>query len=80
MPRFFLQLFQSYGLDVVQIVLIIYLFWKLFANHLRHITDRLENNIRETKCVKKEVIDLKERVSHIEGKLESPIQKDKSTQ
>lgn len=75
MPRFFLQIIQLYGLDIFQIALIIYLFWKLFANHLKHIVDRLESNITETKCVKKEVIALKERVSHIEGQLEFP-QKD----
>lgn len=75
MPRFFLQLIQLYGFDVFQIALIIYLFWKLFTNHLKHVIDRLESNITETKCVKKEVIDLKERVSRIEGQLES-AQKD----
>jgi len=70
MPRFFLQILQLYGFDILQLVVIIYLFWKLFTNHLKHVMDRIDSNINETRCVKKEVIQLKERVAHIEGQLD----------
>jgi len=70
MPRFFLQILQAYGFDILQLVVIIYLFWKLFSNHLKHVVERIDSNINETKCVKKEVIQLKERVAHIEGQLD----------
>ena len=70
MPRFFLQILQAYGFDILQLVVIIYLFWKLFTNHLKHVMERIDSNINETRCVKKEVIQLKERVARIEGQLD----------
>ena len=57
-------------MDSLQIVIILGLFWKLFYNHLVHINTALKENNKEIKCVKTEVIDLKERVSNVEGQLE----------
>ena len=62
-------LFEKYGMDVVQIVIILSLFWKLFYNHLAHITESLKENNNSIKDVKVEVEDLKQRVSNIEGQL-----------
>lgn len=77
MPGFFLQLLQAYGLDVFQIALITYLFWKLHANHLKHIIEKIDTNIKETKCIKNEIIGLKERVSRLEGRFSSPQDNEK---
>lgn len=63
-------LLEKYGMDVAQIAIILGLFWKLFYNHLNHITASLKANNDEIKGVKTEVIDLKERVSNVEGRLE----------
>lgn len=61
--------FGALGVGIVQLGVIIVLFWKLFTNHLRHLGSKIDDNIRETKGVKKEVTNLKERISKVEGKL-----------
>ena len=68
--RLFGIFFSKYGMDSLQIAIILGLFWKLFYNHLAHINVSLKENNKEIKCVKKEVGDLKERVSNVEGQLE----------
>lgn len=78
MGRLILQIFQDYGIQgltifgiIVGIIVNVRLFKLLFENHLKHLADDLKENIKETKCVKTEVINLKERVSHVEGQLEA---------
>lgn len=68
--RVCLIILEKYGMDALQLGVIFYLFWKLFSNHLKHIIEKLDSNIKETKCVKREVINLKERVAKVEGRLE----------
>lgn len=69
MTRILLMILDKYGMDMAHMSLTLFLFWKLFANHLKHIIDKIDSNIQETKCVKTEVISLKERVATIEGGL-----------
>jgi len=70
MLRVLMMVLDKYGMDTLQIGIILGLFWKLFYNHLKHINISLKENNSEIKCVKTEVIDLKERVSKVEGKLD----------
>ena len=62
--------FGVLGLNVVQFGVILFGGWKLFTNHLKHLKDDIETSIRETKCIKRAVNKLNNRVSKIEGKLE----------
>jgi len=70
MLRFFLEIAEKYGLDVLQLAVIIFLFWKLFCNHLKHIAQDLKDAKEERKEIKDDVKVLGERVSKVEGKLE----------
>ncbi len=79
--RVLLGLFSTYGLDVFQIGLIVFLFWKLFTNHLAHIAvDLHENNkaidgIRtDVKHVRSSIHKVDKRVAHVEGQLEAKKQ------
>lgn len=62
--------FGVLGVVLAQFIFIVFVGWKFCTNHLKHIKDAIEENIDETKCIKKEIITLKERVAKIEGKLE----------
>lgn len=70
MLRVLMGLFAAYGLDVFTIGLICFLFWKLFTNHLAHITQDLKANHTVIGQVKKSIGKLNSRVSHIEGQLD----------
>jgi len=61
--------FGVLGISIVQFGFIIYLFNKLFTNHLHDLGSKMDNNIKETKGIKKDVQGLSERVSKIEGKI-----------
>lgn len=67
--RFILSLFKDYGLDVTQIGLIIFLFWKLFANHLKHLAKDITIVKSEVSEIKENQNNIKERVSYIEGQI-----------
>ena len=68
MLNFLLQMAERYGLDVAQLGVTLYLFWKLFCNHLHHIAEDLKTIKEAEKEIKKEVILLGERVSKVEGR------------
>ena len=70
MIRIFVVLLERYGMDVLQIAIILALFWKLFYNHLKHMTASLKENNNEIKNVKTEVLGLRERISNVEGQLQ----------
>lgn len=74
--RVLLGLFSAYGLDVFQIGLIVFLFWKLFTNHLAHIAGDLKSNKKaiigigtEVKNLRTSINDINERVARVEGRL-----------
>lgn len=75
----FLMLLDKYGMNVAQMGLMIFLFYKLYTNHLAHIHKdiKLTKNSVEQTNVKIEALDKKtdelgERVANIEGRLEAP--------
>ena len=77
MIRVFLGLLSNYGMDTVQIGLIIFLFWKLFTNHLAHIEMHIGDNKKvldklnkDFGSFKRSVRKLESRVSHVEGQLD----------
>jgi hypothetical protein len=61
---------DKYGLQVVNLILLGLVSWKLFTNHLKHILISINENKNELEHINKNVIDLKERVSKLEGKLD----------
>jgi len=61
--------FGALGVGIIQLAVIIGLFTKLFTNHLKHLTLKIDDSIEETKGVKKDVQELGERVSKIEGRI-----------
>jgi hypothetical protein len=61
--------FGALGVGVVQLGIIGFFGYKLFTNHLKHIQLGINENTKETKEIKVEIVHLKERVSTIEGKL-----------
>lgn len=80
------DLFKSYGtfgIAVGQIILILYLFKKLFTNHLHHVNESIKNVHAEVSGVKADVEHVRKevaedrkatqkiglRVAHIEGQL-----------
>ena len=61
---------RKYGLIAFGIGVNIFCFYKLFTNHLAHITEDINENKKEIKSVGRKVTGLSNRVSKIEGKLD----------
>ena len=70
MLRFLLAVFKDYGLDAVQLGIIGFFGWKLFTNHLKHITDDIKKISKKVDVLSVDISGMKERVSKIEGKIE----------
>lgn len=84
MLKFFLEIFQTYGLNVLALTIIIGLLgyivkilWKLQDNHLAHIQSAINDSNKKIDRSNDKIDDLNkttvclaERVSKIEGKLE----------
>lgn len=70
MFKFLLQLWEAYGLDSVQIIVIVGLAWKFATNHWKHFTDKVDNIDKNIKANTKVINRLSNRVSKIEGKIE----------
>ena len=70
MLGFLLELFYKYGFNVLNLGLLIFLSWKLFTNHLRHISNAINIVRKKVDNIDKKVDDLSERISKVEGKLE----------
>ena len=62
--------FGSLGIGIVQLGVICLLFWKLFTNHLKHITIQIQEVDSKVHDVQKEITPIKERISKIEGMLD----------
>ncbi|KKM86371.1 hypothetical protein LCGC14_1279720 [marine sediment metagenome] len=69
MARALLFLLDKYGLGVLNLGLLAYVSWRLATNHLRHLREKLETVIQGQEKLTKEVGQIKERVSTIEGQL-----------
>lgn len=61
--------FGAFGIGIVQFGVILYGGYKLFTNHLHHLQKGINESNKELKVVKEEVMNLKERVSRIEGRI-----------
>jgi len=77
MLRFFLGLFDRFGMDVLQIGIICYGFWKIATNHLAHIAKDIKANAEAIERLSgkvdastKETSKVAQRVSKLEGKME----------
>jgi len=70
MVRSLLMIADKYGLDIAQLALIGFGFWKIASNHLKHLASDVKNLINRVEKIDLDVVNVKERVSKIEGKLE----------
>lgn len=68
MLKFFGFLFERYGLDTVQIAIIVFLGWKLATNHLHHLKLAIGSNAKKLNKLGEKVDSLSERISTLEGK------------
>lgn len=62
--------YGTFGAVISSTGINIYLFYKLFTNHLKHLADNISNVNNKITDIQKEISPLKERVSKIEGMLE----------
>jgi len=67
--RLFTYLFETYGLDVLQLGVICYFGWKMLTNHFKHIQDDIHSIKISNDNINSEIKGLRERVSRIEGQL-----------
>ena len=70
MIRALLLILDKYGLGVANLILLGFVSWKLFSNHLKHITEGIERNTKKLNDIDDKVDDLGERISKVEGKIE----------
>lgn len=70
MLRAFLLIFEKYGLQTVNLCLLLFLSYKLANNHLRHIADSIKENSKKLEEIDNKVDKLGERISKVEGKVE----------
>jgi hypothetical protein len=72
-----LNLFRDFGFGVAQTALIVFLFWKLATNHLKHLSDDIKAVGKDVKDLADEIKGMKshcalegERLAKLEGKIE----------
>lgn len=70
MLRGFLLILEKYGLGVANLILLAWVSYKLFSNHLTHLKKSIEENGKIIHRVGTKVDELAERISTVEGKLE----------
>lgn len=73
MLRVFYMLIRDYGTFgavLVSIGINGFLFWKLFSNHLKHISVQITELDVKVDKIDKEITPIKERISKIEGMLD----------
>ena len=73
MLRFFYQIIKDFGalgIGIVELIIIIFFGWKLFANHLKHLKDKIDKICNKVENLEIDSVSIKERISKIEGKIE----------
>ena len=70
MLRFFLILFDKYGMDSLQIGLICFFAYKFATNHWKHFMQKIDDIGKGVKSNEVAINSLSNRVSTLEGKLE----------
>jgi len=71
---YLMRIFKDNGilitLGLANLTIICYGFWKLFTNHLAHIQKDIQENGKKIETMDKDVSNLGQRISKVEGKLE----------
>ena len=71
---YLVRIFKDNGilvtLGIANLAVICYSFWKLFNNHLAHIQKDIKSNGKKIETMDKDVRNLGQRISKVEGKLE----------
>lgn len=70
MLRLFLMVFEKYGLGILNLALLGFVSWRLFTNHLKHISDAITENATKLTEIGKEVTLLGKKVAKLEGQIE----------
>lgn len=70
MTRILLYLWETYGLDALQLGLFGYFGWRILTNHFKHLKEDISEIKKNFKETNKTVLKLCERVSKVEGKIE----------
>ncbi len=70
MLRFFLMIFDKYGLGILNLGLLVFVSYKLANNHLRHIADNIKENSKKLTEIDTKLDGVTERVARLEGKTE----------
>lgn len=70
MPRLLFLILEKYGLGIANLLLLAWVSYKLFSNHLTHLKKSIEENGKVIHRIGTKVDELSERISTIEGKIE----------
>lgn len=70
MLRFFLMVFEKYGLGILNLGLLAFVSWRLLTNHLKHISDAITGNTKKLDDIDKKLDSVTERVAKLEGRTE----------
>ena len=71
MLNFFLNVLDKYGLDALQIGVIIFFGWKIVNNHLAHLKNKIDSICNKLDVHETKLNNVTERIAKIEGKLDS---------
>jgi hypothetical protein len=71
MLKILLEIWQSYGIDAVQLGVICWFCWKFLTNHWRHFKEDFDEMRKEIKINKRAIDRLSNRISKIEGKIDN---------
>jgi hypothetical protein len=62
--------FGAFGVGIIQLGIIGFFGYKLFSNHLKHITDKINSLCKRFGIIEGEIKEHGEKIAKIEGKLE----------
>lgn len=69
MFKVLIYLFSTFGLDALQLGLILFFGWKLFTNHFKHLQDDITLIKEKVEGIEKSNNSHAERIATLEGKL-----------
>jgi len=70
MLNFFLNVLDRYGLDTLQIAVIVFFGWKIVNNHLHHLKQKIDSICSKLDVHETKLNNVTERIARIEGKIE----------
>jgi hypothetical protein len=71
MVKIFLELFEKFGMDAVQLGVICWFGWKFLTNHWRHFKEDFDEMKKDIKANKRTIDRMSNRISKIEGKIDN---------